>query len=55
MAEQFLEHNLKGREYMKDIKESELKEKTQIGEGAAAIVYKAKFRFTDVAVKKLKT
>ena len=26
----------------------------QIGEGAAAIVYQAKYKFTDVAVKKLK-
>ena len=27
---------------------------TQIGEGAAAIVYKAQYKYTDVAVKKLK-
>lgn len=26
----------------------------QIGEGAAAIVYQAKYKYTDVAVKKLK-
>mmetsp|Transcript_33006 Transcript_33006/g.50551 ORF Transcript_33006/g.50551 Transcript_33006/m.50551 type:complete len:127 (-) Transcript_33006:505-885(-) len=33
---------------------NELTGLTQIGEGAAAIVYKARYKYTDVAVKKLK-
>lgn len=42
---------------MKDFQKINLKQITnpvKIGEGAAAVVYKAQFKFTDVAVKKLK-
>lgn len=53
LAEQFIDFALRGRDYLKiDLKE--LMNLKQIGEGAAAVVYKAQLKHTDVAVKKLK-
>lgn len=53
LAVQFLEHTLKGREFQ-NLDLRDIIAPKQIGEGAAAIVYQAKYKFTDVAVKKLK-
>jgi serine/threonine protein kinase len=48
-----LDYTLRGREYLK-IDINTLSNQVSIGEGAAAVVYKAQYQLTDVAVKKLK-
>lgn len=53
LAIQFLDYTLRGREFLK-ININEIKDMKQIGEGAAAEVYKADYRHDYVAVKKLK-
>lgn len=53
LACQFLDHTLAGRDFLK-IDLRELMNLVKIGEGAAAVVFQAQYKFTDVAVKKLK-
>lgn len=53
LAVQFLDYIFRGREYLK-IEMSEIKDLVKIGAGAAADVFKANYKHTDVAVKKLK-
>ena len=48
-----MDYTLRGREFLK-IDLNEIKNMKRIGEGAAAMVYKAQYQMTDVAVKKLK-
>lgn len=53
IAVQFIDWILRLRPSQK-IQMTELKNPKKIGEGAAAFVYKASFKYTDVAVKQLK-
>jgi serine/threonine protein kinase len=51
LAVQFIDHTVKD---FQKISLKQISNPVKIGEGAAAVVYKAQFRYTDVAVKKLK-
>ena len=53
LAVQFLDYTLRGREFLK-IDMKTVSNMERIGEGAAAVVFKAQYKLTDVAVKKLK-
>jgi serine/threonine protein kinase len=53
LAVQFLDFTLRGREFLK-LDMAHIKDMKHIGAGAAAEVFKADYKHTDVAVKKLK-